>query len=190
MAQLKRITLQQIKGDLEIYFNWSANVLMPLIPGGADRFLEQNKSTIVKVAQQLLHDLSLTPHPIYRGIILKEKVDAIHPHHRLKYLSFSADRKVAEHFADIQGFGSGYINVAAQLGTHSYVIEYTPTLEEILFHYRLLSLLPYGEGFSLLGMKGTEEVKSLQRQKEIVILQPAAPFTQFSYKNFNRDGKA
>jgi hypothetical protein len=176
MQQYNKLKLQNLKGDFKTYFNWSANALMPVNPCAADDFLVQNRSAILKIAHTLLEWVSYTPCRIYRGVILKQIVDTIAPHQNLKYLSFSTDLSVAEHFADIQGFGSEVMNIEKRLGEYGYVIEYIPKPEEILFHYGFLSILPYAEAFSLFGMNGKEEVQSLRRQKEIIILQPAIPF--------------
>lgn len=158
------------------YFNWSANSLVPFHPGAADIYLKENRTTVLKIAQKLLKQIPYDHGPVYRGIILKQPVDVIVPHKKLQYLSFSTERLVAEHFADINGFGSEVIDVAAQLGDCGYVIEYTPKITEILFHHHFLSILPYAEAFSLLGMDGISEVEGLKKQKEIIIFQPAEPF--------------
>lgn len=177
MQHQKKITLNDIKGDLKIYFNWSANVLMPLHPGAADTYLKEYRNVIIKVAQKLLKQISYAPTPIYRGIILKKPVTAIMPHKSMEYLSFSDDPSVAKYFADINGFGSEILNVAKQLGQYGYFIEYTPRADDVLFHHHFLSFLPYAEAFTLLRMDGQLEVESLKMQKEIVILQPKEPFT-------------
>ena len=169
--------MSQINGDLTTYFNWSANALCPINPKANDIYLQSNQSAIFQVAQQLLQDIHYRPRPIYRGIILKEPILSLKPHRNLKYLSFSDDLEVAQYFADVNGFGSQHVDVATQLGTYGYVIEYTPKLNEVLFHYDLLSILPYAEAFSLLGMHGEYEIQSITWQKEIMILQPNEPFT-------------
>jgi hypothetical protein len=169
------MTLREIKGDLMTYFNWSANALVPITPGAADKFLKENRSTILIIAQKLLELVNYAPGTIYRGIILKQPVNSIVPHKNMEYLSFSTDRSVAEHFADVKGFGSEIIDVAAQLEEYGYIIEYTPKITEILFHHRFLSILPYAEAFSLLGRNGLSQVKRLEWQKEITIFQPAEP---------------
>ena len=177
IQQPYKISPDELNGDLMTYFNWSANALVPVNPGGADRFLKENRSSILKTSQKLLRQIGYVPRPIYRGVILKEAVDTILPHKNLEYLSFSSALSVAEHFADINGFGSEHTDVGQQLGTHGYVIEYSPRITEVLFHYHLLSVLPYAQAFNRLGMNGTQEVEGLKRQREIMILQPAQPFT-------------
>lgn len=178
MQMQKKLTLWEVKGDLKTYFNWSANTLCPLNPGAADRFLKENKTAILNTSQKLLKLVRYVPGLIYRGILLKQTVNEIMPHERLEYLSFSTDRSVAEHFANVNGFGSEIMNLAAQLGNYGYIIEYIPSVSEVLFHYHFLSLLPYAEAFSQLGMDGTSEVVGLKNQKEVTILQPEQPFTR------------
>ena len=179
----KKLTLAQLDSDLQIYFNWSANALMPVHAGGADAYLKANQPVIVKIAQRLLEFIDYVPETVYRGVILKQPVTEIVLHEKLQYLSFSTDLTVAEHFADINGFGSPLINLAARLGKYGYVIEYTPAISEILFHYPFLSILPYAEAFTRLGMNGPFEVESLKKQKEVMILQPVVPFTHTPYHN-------
>lgn len=180
MDHKRKLTLQDMKGEIKTYFNWSANVLIPFHPGAADVYLTKNRSPILKIAQLLLKHIHYDPGHIYRGIILKEPVKKITPHENLQYLSFSANRSVAEHFADINGFGSDILDVAAHLGHYGYIIEYTPRITEVLFHYRFLSILPYVEAFSLLGMNGISQVEALRKQEEITIIQPSEPFSNIT----------
>lgn len=182
MEQKRKLTLREMKGDLLIYFNWSANALVPFRPGAADSYLKEHRSTVLKIAQILLRQIHYDPVPVYRGVILKQPVREVAPHKLLQYLSFSADRSVAEHFADINGFGSEIIDVPTQLGNYGYIIEYTPKITEILFHHHFLSILPYAEAFASLGMDGVSEVESLMKQKEITIIQPVEPFTSIVTK--------
>src|SRR5689334_16805732 len=100
--QNKKLSLMDIRGDIKFYFNWSANMLMPLHSNSADVYLNQHRSSILAVAQKLLAHMKFIPIPIYRGILLKENVDSITPHDSLKYLSFSTSRSVAEYFADVR----------------------------------------------------------------------------------------
>lgn len=166
--------------DLKIYFNWTCNALMPIFPGAADKYLNIHKSTVTKMAQQFLSELNYKAEAIFRGIILRQPATCIMPEPNMQYLSFSTDRKVAENFANVDGFGSDIIDVRKQLGTYGYVIEYTPAREEILFHYELLDMLPYVEAFNLIGVKGEKDVDGLRKQKEIMIHQPATPFTNIT----------
>ncbi|GEP94475.1 hypothetical protein [Chitinophaga cymbidii] len=177
MRQIAKLTLGEIKGDLTIYFNWSINALVPFNPGAADNYLQNNMTTIISVAQKLLHEMEYIPEKIYRGVLLKYPVTAVPPHEQLQFLSFTTDRAVAEHFARVDGFGHEIMDLPAQLGTYGYVIDYTPAITKILFHYHLLSVLPYAEALSLIGMDGQAELQGLMRQKEITILQPPQPFT-------------
>lgn len=167
-----KIHLSELTGDLKTYFNWSANALMPFHPGAADRFLTKYKDIVVKMARELIEPLNYTPAIIYRGVILRTPVTEIAPDIKMQYLSFSTDKNIAEHFADINGFGSEIVNLSQQLGDYGYVIEYMPAPEEILFHYELLSILPYAEAFTCMGMNGENEINGLLKQKEIMIQQP------------------
>lgn len=176
MQERKKLSLSEITGELKIYFNWSTNALLPIYPGAADNYLILNRAIICKVAKELLKEINYKPGPIYRGVILRNPVDLIVPHENFQYLSFSTQRSVAEHFANVKGFGSDIVDVEAQLGKYGYVIEHMPSIEEILFHYEFLSILPYSDAFTLLGMPGQMEVEGLKKQQEIMILQPAKPF--------------
>lgn len=169
--------LKDITGDLKIYFNWSCNALMPITTGAADIFLKEYKEVITRVSRGLVADINYPTGPLYRGIILREPTEVINPHSNFQYLSFSVNKKVAEHFADVNGFGSNLVNVSQQLGDYGYVIEYCPRPEEILFHYQLLKKLPYAEAFNLIhGIDGEGEVNSLLKQMEVMIVQPRTPF--------------
>lgn len=53
MQTIKKLTLPDMIGDLGIYFNWLANLLVPITPGAADNCLEENQISIVDVAQQI-----------------------------------------------------------------------------------------------------------------------------------------
>lgn len=180
MQDTKPLKLSQLSGDLAIYFTWSANALCPTNPQAIDLYFQANQAAIVKTAQKLLQGINFAPGLLYRGIVLREPIVTLKPHHKIKYLSFSESRLVAQHFADVDGFGSQYIDVRAQLGTFGYVIEYMPEVTEVVFHYHLLSVLPYAEAFSKLGMRGDVEVKTMTWQREVMIVQPTEPFIQIS----------
>lgn len=177
MGQNNMLSLKDIRGDLRTYFNWSANALVPFNPLAADHYLNEHHSLIWNVAQKLLKQISYVPDTLYRGLILTESVDMIIPHKNFKYLSFSTDLSVAETFADVKGFGSDVIDLSAKLGSYCYIIEYKPVITEVLFHHDFLTLLPYAEALSLLNMDGVSEVEGLKNQKEVMIFQPAEPFT-------------
>jgi len=164
--------------DIQKYFVWSINALMPTDPHYADIYLTNHREAIKRAADNLLHEINFIPATIYRGILLKEKVETIKPHNNFKYLSFSESKEVAEHFANVNGFGSDIVNLQTQLGTHGYIIEYKPELTEVIFHYRFLSILPYANAFNSVGLDANKELEGLERQKEITIFQPAHPFTK------------
>jgi hypothetical protein len=174
--QLKKMKLSQLTIDLQTYFTWSFNALFPF-GNGADTFLLTYRQTIHKVAGELLKKLNYQPTPIYRGVLLKQPVTQIAPHPNLVFLPFSEDRQIAESFATVNGFASEIKDLGTLLGKYGYIITYTPTLNEILYHYHLLDVLPYEEAFYSLGVDGHHEVAILKRQKEISIFQPVQPFT-------------
>lgn len=170
-------TIDNMSDELKAYFNWSANALVPFYSKAADLWLMKHKEVVIEVAQQLLELIDYKPTELYRGVILREHVDTIEPHPNFTYLSFSESKEIACHFADINGFGSDIVDVRAQLGDHCYVITYTPEISEVLYHHAFLTLLPYAEVFTRIGMNGLAEVQGLARQKEVTILQPDKPFT-------------
>jgi hypothetical protein len=173
--QHKKYKPSDISGELGIYFTWAINALFP-IGRGAKRFLFENELVIRKMSQKLLKDIDYKPGPIYRGIILKDKVSQIEPEKFNYHLSFSTDRSVAENFADINGFGSEHEDLKSKLGEYGYLIEYTPKLSEVVFHYSLLSILPFEEAFNNVITDGRGQVEFLKTQKEVTILQPTIPF--------------
>jgi len=180
MREKNKIKFQEMDEDLHTYFKWSANALMPVRGRACDLFLKQNLKVILPTAQRLLRLIGYTPGPIYRGVLLPEPVHALPPHQNIEYLSFSTDRSVAYHFANPYGFGSQYPGYNALLGSHGYVIEYTPQIAEVLFHYELLLMLPYAFAFSMTGINGELHVAFLSKQKEVTILQPAEALTHLT----------
>lgn len=164
----------------EAYFSWSIKALVPYSPGLADKVLEveASKAEICKTAAELLELINYTPDTIYRGIVMEAPQATIVPHKNFKYLSFTEDREIARHFADpINGFGQGIIDIKTQLGEYGYIIEYIPTINEVLFHWKFLNILPYKQAFTQMGLGADTEMKGLLNQKEVTILQPISPFT-------------
>lgn len=160
------------------YLHWSIKALVPYTPGLADKELEANKKEICGTATELLELIDYVPDKIYRGIVMEKPQSIIVPHKNFKYLSFSEDLAMATHFADpINGFGQGIIDIKTTLGEYGYIIEYTPVIKEVLFHWKFLNILPYREAFNAMGLDADAEIKGLLKQKEITILQPISPFT-------------
>jgi hypothetical protein len=162
--------------DLQIYFYWSLRSTIGQKPAEVDAFLLQNLQVIKDTAQKLMSIVKYVEKPLYRGIILKNKVQEIKPDERYNYLSFTENLNLAKHFADPTetGFGLGpTMKTKDYLGEYGYVIEYTPKKSEILFHHDFAKFLPYVENMVSLGIN---EIKILE-QKEIQILQPQEPFT-------------
>ncbi len=176
-------SLSELSDELWTYLNWSVNALAPTSGNRADNYLKVNKATIVNTSQKLLREINYTPTEIYRGLLLREKSEYILPHKNLEYLSFSENIEVVKQFADIHGFGSNIVDLKTRLGEFGYVIHYTPQIEEIIFHYKFLDLLPYSEALNLIGMNGDIEVASLKEQMEVTILQPNEPFYNIHFQN-------
>lgn len=172
------LSVQEVRESkaMSCYFNFAANALLPVYSGAADALLAIKKPEIIEVAQSLLDKIDYSPATIYRGIILKEGgLTTLAPSKPMQYLSFTTKLNVAEHFANCNGFGSDLFDVTKQLGEYGYIIEYTPERQEILFHYDFLSLLPFAEAFSLMGLDGAAEIEGLKKQHEVMIVQPDAP---------------
>lgn len=180
MSQLNKYSVEDMSGSLGIYFNWSINALVPFNSKAADKYLKIHKAVIVEISQMLLQRILFVTREIYRGVLLKEPTNEIQPHNNLEYLSFTEDIKIAQSFANINGFGSEVMDLREMLGGFGYVITYYPHISEVLFHYKFLDLLPYQEALTQIGMNGMEEVRGLKIQKEVTIIQPEQPFTQIT----------
>lgn len=170
------------KQALGIYFDWSCRALLGGNPVGADNYLNNHLEVIKGVAQALLKKVEYTPKEIYRGVILNEPTLELDPHPNFTYLSFSENRRIAENFADPseEGFGSLFF-----LGNYGYVIEHTPSLEDILFHFSFVDVLPYEEVFRRAGI----ENPLLKSQEEVTILQPEQRFTKIYIHESNKRNK-
>jgi hypothetical protein len=158
----------------QTYFNWSLSALVGAQPAKADSYLKANLAEIRRAARHLLSLINYKPNTLYRGIILQDELkNGLPSHPNFTYLSFSEDLEIARSFADPgpNGFGSVYY-----LGSHGYVISYLPQVEEVLFHHKLLKLLPYQEGFEQLGIVDNVTMY----QQEVMILQPDKPFTMLT----------
>lgn len=168
--------MKGIKKELHNYFNWSCNALLGGNPVGADNFLKLHFEEIKEVAQVLLMGIEYIPSKVYRGVILRETIDELKPHPNFTYVSFSEDKNIAEAFADTseEGFGSVFY-----LGDYGYIIEHEPKLEEILFHWRFIELLPYEKAFKRAGF--TDPL--FRKQKEVTIIQPDNPLKAIPYGN-------
>jgi hypothetical protein len=163
--------------SLNIYFNWSLVALIGKEPVKVDNYLKENLIEIQQVARSLLYIINYKPAEIYRGVILKHDQNyRLKPHPNFTYLSFSEDINIAKSFADPgpNGFGSVYF-----LGHFGFIIKYTPTIEEILFHHKFLNILPYASAFEQLGI--IDNVTMFQ--KEVIILQPEEPFKMIRHIN-------
>jgi hypothetical protein len=158
---------------VQAYYNWSLHALIGLDNAAADKYLNENLATIKEIAGALLRDMEIEPQEIYRGILMHEAdLTELKPHDNYTYLSFSDDPKIANSFADVNGFGSEF-GINHNLGRYGYVVSYTPQLSEILFHHSFLDVFPYRKHMKqIVG----DTSKTMDIQKEVMILQPAEPF--------------
>lgn len=159
--------------ELGIYFNWSANQLAG-DSVATDKYLRDNLDTIKKVASGLLRKINYQPTLIYRGVIMKEReLTHLQPHPGFTYLSFSENLEMAKIFADPDHYMAFVMK--HRLGEeqlYSYIVEYTPQIEEVLFHHKFLEILPYVQ---LLREVANIDASKIHEQQEVTILQPAYP---------------
>jgi hypothetical protein len=155
------------------YFQWSCLALYGADPVGADRYLRDNLEEIQHYAGRLLRKINYEPQTVHRGVILPEQIDGkLDPHPRQTYVSFTEDISIAERFADINHWMSFILRANGY--KFGYMIEYTPTIDEILFHHSFVDLLPYDDWFISVGVYDNK----VREQKEVTIIQPAESFTQ------------
>lgn len=157
--------------ELGIYFNWSCNQLAG-DSVATDKYLRDNMDTVRKVAARLLRKINYQPTLIYRGIIVQERdLEYLQPHPGFTYLSFTEDLDVAHVFANPDHFMA--MAIRHRLGEeqlYSYIAEYTPALEEILFHHKFLEMLPY---VKMMREVANIDASTIHEQKEVTILQPS-----------------
>ena len=155
--------------ELTKYFNWSCNMLVGNDPITTDNYLLENLDSIKKTASELLLYINYKPETIYRGIIMEhDGLNELIPHKGFTYISFSEDINIAKIFSDPQHELAFMVRERLGQNLFGYIIEYKPDIKEVLFHYRLIDILPYVEVMSYKGVDGSK----LHLQKEITILQP------------------
>lgn len=166
------------QADLDIYFNWSCNQLAG-DPVATDAYLRKNLEVVKRVAAKLLYGYK--PKPLYRGVIMRESgLTELKPSPDFTYLSFSEDKNVAEIFADPEHHMA--VELRKQGKHYGYITEYTPKIEEILFHHVFLEMFPYVE---CLLIKINVDGSKLHEQKEVTILQPTHPLILNKYDKTN-----
>ncbi len=166
--------------DQEIYFNWSCNLLVGE-PIATDKYLQDNLKVITTVSLSLLKRIAYTPLIIYRGVIMKDAaLKQLQPSNDFTYLSFSEDKKIAEMFADPE-HDMG-VELKARGGHYGYLTEYTPRLDEILFHHHFLKLFPYVEAILFYN---NIDASKIHLQQEVTILQPSHPLIINNYDKTN-----
>lgn len=171
--------------ELGIYFNWSCNQLAFEDSVSVDHYLRLNLDTVKRVAARLLRYIDYKPEPLYRGVIMDEDgMTELWPHEGFTYLSFSESRAVAEIFADPKNEMAALL--PEKFGTselYGYVTyPYIPAVEQVLFHHKFLSLLPYVEAQRRVA---NVDCSRIHEQKEVTILQPATPLLLKPFKILN-----
>jgi hypothetical protein len=166
----KHINKSSMRVEEKIFMNWACNLLCPFNPSAVDDYLREKIHIIKGVAAELLQEIDYTPTTIYRGVVLKEEITQLQPHKNFTYLSFSESKNIAYNFADTteSGFPSLF-----NLGEHGYIVEYLPRPQEIIFHYKMLDVIPVLELLAAAGM----DSPTIPEQQEVTILQPKQPFT-------------
>jgi hypothetical protein len=156
--------------EAQVYFMWSIEMLMGSNPIQADNYLKENMSDIKKVARAFLERTNYKPCPIHRGVILQEaNMELLAPHPNFTYVSFTEDMSIANKFADPEDEMAFMVRMRMGANLHGYIAEYTPSLDEILFHWNFFKLLPYQQFMvSHFGVDGT----TAPLQKEVTLLQP------------------
>jgi hypothetical protein len=118
------------------YINWIIYAIVGR-PQEGDDLMRREGSGIRSVAKHLLKIRKPRITTLYRGLLLnpEESEDRIieqDPH--LTYVSFSENRDVACWFADPDSTMSGLVK-EIRPDVEGWVMEYTPKLSDILFHY-------------------------------------------------------
>lgn len=179
MEQATTLIPPPTKEDIRLYFQWSSHALIGFNPTLSDRCLRENFEIIKSVSDYLLNSIDYKPIEIYRGIIMKEpSLTNLMPHKNMTYLSFSEDLNIAKSFADVNGFCSQF-GINHLLGKHGYIVSYTPQLSEVLFHHSFIDIFPYIKSWNSMGIDGTE--KTLEIQKEVMIIQPKEAFKNITH---------
>lgn len=171
------------QNEFEIYFNWSCNLLVGE-PIATDAYLKQNIGTVKRCAIELLRIIEYTPQKIYRGIVMTEHgLTELKPHNGFTYLSFSEDFAVAKIFAD--PMHNMAVEIRKRIGSNlsGYITEYTPQLDEILFHHKFLKMFPYVEAI----LEKDIDASRIHTQQEVTILQPSYPLILNQYGNTNKE---
>lgn len=167
------------------YFQWSCLALYGADPVGADRYLRDNLEEIRLYAERLLRKINYEPRPVVRGVILREQINGkLDPHPRQTYLSFTEDMTIAERFADINHWMSFILRNNGY--KYGYIIEYTPAIDEVLFHHSFVDILPYDDWFRSVGIDDNK----IREQKEVTIIQPQHSFTQIKRYEQKRSSPA
>jgi len=147
------------------YLNFICNALSGNLKG-ADIYYRQHKDLIQSSAQKVASHFPVSLEPIYRGVLLEPELTntgiLVADTYR-QFLSFSAKRSIAEVFADKEHDMAFMIRIHCP-NCQGFLIEHTPTCEEILFHYS------WSEPLGLERYLGTE-IHVVKKQQEVMLVQ-------------------
>ena len=167
--------------DIWVYVNFVGNSLRAAMPG-CDKYYRENKRTIELVAEhmkriQVVHRIK----PLYRGLLLEKEWDEqtlLPPNPKMQFLSFSEDREIALRFANpYNEYAIGFQLRGKKVS--GFLIEYTPTLDEILFHHSWIPILKIDQLFE----RQYGDIGELFIQKEVMLKQEMKYFNMERVKN-------
>lgn len=129
---------------------------------GSDKFYLAREYVVNK------YNLSCKSLPLFRGILIDDnsciKNGKLKPLEFISAISFSEDKSVAEYFADTKSDMSQYV-MQVRPNSKGYLIEHTPSENEILFHYS------WAEKLNLYGLFPFLEKDIVDEQKEVILFQ-------------------
>lgn len=129
------------------YVNWALYAVLGRM-AEADGIMEQYGPDIYDVVRYFQKKRPPTIRCLFRGVLVEPEVivaSTLPPEPRVTFVSFSEDRNVACWFADVESFVSGYVK-QQRPRVEGFVIEHTPKLEDILFHYSWGLAFPLPDG--------------------------------------------
>lgn len=131
--------------DMNHYITWVLYAVYGRM-AQADGILQQFSGKIERVAQFLRRHRPPHLGKVYRGLLLTSEEAAegiINQDPNLTFVSFTEDHDVACWFADPKSFLAGAV-VEQRPGVKGWIVEYEPTLNDVLFHYSWGLRFPLG----------------------------------------------
>ena len=168
MIKLKSLIVESIQVtsvQVKIYWNFVLNALSGHNP---DDFYRQNRASIDNIANAMVEKYGPTGGgTIYRGIILdpsEVRNNKVSSDHRITYVSFSEDKRIALAFADTENPMAEFM-MQRFPKKQGFLITTTFHPSDVLFHHKWLSdtnMWPF--------LKHTfgDHVKYVEMQKEII----------------------